>query len=290
MILESYILVFLGLFIGISAYIILYLGKGIQKYAIDGSRIYKLIKKKTYRIWIFGTLLTTVYFFLEWVSLIFAPINIIAPLGGIGLLFMLPFSYFVLHEEVYNIQIIGSLLIILGTALITIFNPNSGVIYLEDFNLTLLLASSIPIIIVEIIFILISKVSGYLGAGIIFGFTAGTFNALQTVSKRISAIPEPIVSLVFICITFIMAILALLFTLYGFRRAAANVFVPCDISADISTAVLISLFAVNERIETIQIFGIITIIFGVVFVTGFRKRIKRAPYRKASKTYFKFLK
>lgn len=283
-------MIFLGFFIGIFAYLILYLGKGIQKYAIDGLRIYKLIKKKTYRIWIFGTLLTTFYFFLEWVSLIFAPVNIIAPLGGVGLLFMLPFSYFVLHEEVYNIQIIGSILIVLGIILITIFNPNSGEIYLKDFNLSLLLISSFPIIIVEMIFILISKLSGYMGAGLIFGITAGTFNALQTVSKRISAIPESIVSAVFTCITFIIALLALVFTTYGFSKAAANVVVPCDISADISTAVFISLFAVNERIEIIQIFGIIIIIFGVIFVTGFRKRIKRAPYRREFKTYFKFLK
>ncbi|MFX0026501.1 MAG: DMT family transporter [Candidatus Hermodarchaeota archaeon] len=283
-------MIFLGLFIGITSYIILYLGKGIQKYAIDGLRIYKLIKKRTYRIWIFGTVLTTIYFFLEWVSLIFAPINIIAPLGGVGLLFMLPFSYFILHEEVYNIQLIGSILIIIGTALITIFNPNSSEIYLKDFNLSLLLLSSIPIIIVEMIFILISKFNGYTGAGLIFGLTAGTFNAFQTVTKRISAIPEPLISSVFTCITFIMALLALLFTMYGFSKAAANVVVPCDISADISTAVLISLFAVNERIEIIQIIGIIIIIFGVVFVTGFRKRIKRAPYRRESKTYFKYLK
>lgn len=281
---------FLGLFIGISAYLILYLGKGIQKYAIDGLRIYKLIKKKTYRIWIFGTLLTTIYFFLEWVSLIFAPINIIAPLGGIGLLFMLPFSYFVLHEEVYNIQIIGSLLIILGTIFVTFFNPNSGKIYLKDFNLSLLITIAIPIIIVEMIFVLISRLNGYVGAGLIFGISAGTFNAFQTVTKRISAIPDPIVSIVFTCITFIMALLALLFTMYGFAKAAANIVVPCDISADISTAVLISLFAVNEKIEIIQILGIIIIIFGIVFVTGFRKRIKRAPYRRESKTYFKFLK
>ncbi|MFX1492952.1 MAG: DMT family transporter [Promethearchaeota archaeon] len=273
-----------------SAYLILYLGKGIQKYAIDGLRIYKLLKKKTYRIWIFGTLLTTIYFFLEWVSLIFAPINIIAPLGGIGLLFMLPFSYFVLNEEVYNIQIIGSLLIILGTIFVTFFNPNSGEIYLKDFNLSLLITIAIPIIIVEMIFVLISRLNGYVGAGLIFGITAGTFNAFQTVSKRISAIPEPIISSVFTCITFIMALLALLFTMYGFTKAAANIVVPCDISAHISTAVLISLFAVNEKIEIIQILGMIIIIFGIVFVTGFRKRIKRAPYRRESKTYFKFLK
>ncbi|MFX1313929.1 MAG: hypothetical protein ACFFHD_15165 [Promethearchaeota archaeon] len=283
-------MIFLGFFIGISAYLILYLGKGIQKYAIDGLRIYKLIKKKTYRIWIFGTILTTAFFFLEWVSLIFAPINIIAPLGGVGLLFMLPFSYFILHEEVYNIQIIGSLLIILGTIFVTFFNPNSGKIYLKDFNLPLLLTFSIPIIIVEMIFVLISRLNGYAGAGLIFGITAGTFNAFQTVSKRISAIPEPIISSVFTCIAFLMALLALLFTMYGFSKAGANVVVPCDISADISTAVFISLFAVNEKIEIIQIFGIIIIILGVAFVTGFRKRIKRAPYRKVSKTYFKFLK
>jgi len=78
---SSEFMVFIGLIIGILAYVLLYLGKGIQKYAIEGLKIDKSIKFKHSGIWIFGTVLTTTYFFVQWAALFFAPINIIAPLG-----------------------------------------------------------------------------------------------------------------------------------------------------------------------------------------------------------------
>lgn len=53
MIFNSQILVFVGLIIGVVAYALLYLGKGIQKYAIEGLKIKKLVKKK---IIVFGFL------------------------------------------------------------------------------------------------------------------------------------------------------------------------------------------------------------------------------------------
>ena len=60
---SSEFLVFIGLIIGILAYVMLYLGKGIQKYAIEGFKIDKSIKSKHSGTWIFGTVLITTYFF-----------------------------------------------------------------------------------------------------------------------------------------------------------------------------------------------------------------------------------
>ena len=101
--------------IGIIAYVMLYLGKGIQKYAIEGLKIDKSIKSKHSGIWMFGLVLTTTYMFIQWLALLFAPVNIITPLNGIGLIVLLLFSYYKLHEEIYKIQIIGVILIIIGT-------------------------------------------------------------------------------------------------------------------------------------------------------------------------------
>lgn len=85
----------MGLIIGIIAYIAVYVGKGIQKYAIEGLKVDKTVKSKHSGIWIVGTILTSSYFFLQWIALLFAPINIIAPLEGIGLITLLFFSYYV---------------------------------------------------------------------------------------------------------------------------------------------------------------------------------------------------
>ncbi len=272
---SSEFMVFIGLIIGILAYVLLYLGKGIQKYAIEGLKIDKSIKSKHTGTWVFGTVLTTTYFFVQWAALFFAPINIIAPLGGIGLLVLILFSYYVLHEEIHKIQIIGIIFIIIGTTIVNIFNPNTGEIYAEDFNLSLMLTFSLPIIIIEVIAVIISKLKDYVAAGLIIGTTAGTFNALQTVSKRITAIPDPVLTIVFILITFLTAVLTLIFTQYAFTKAKANIAIPCYTSASISLAVIISLIALNEKIDIIQVIGIIVIIFGVIFVSAFRKEIKR---------------
>ena len=226
----------------------LYLGKGIQKYAIEGLKIDKSIKSKHSGIWIFGLILTTTYMFIQWLALIFAPINLIAPLGGIGLIVLLLFSYYKLHEEIYKIQIIGVILIIIGTTLITIFNPNTGELNAEDLSLPLLLAFSLSVILIEFIFIIISKLKNDIGAWLVIGITAGTFNAFQTVSKRITAIPDPLITLLFTLITLIMAILTLLFTQYGFTKAKANITVTSYTSTSISLAVLLSLIALNEQI------------------------------------------
>jgi drug/metabolite transporter (DMT)-like permease len=270
----------LGLFIGILAYVIFYLGKGIQKYAIDGFILSKLRRNKKIAIWIVGTILTAVYFFLEWIALFSVPINIIAPLGGVGLIVMLIFSYYGLHEKVYKIQIFGIIFIGIGISLLTAFNPNPGIISIDDINFPLLLVSTSSIITGEMIFIA-SKLKIYI-PGFTIGVTAGTFNAFQTVCKRISSLSVPFISLIFTILTFIMAVLTLIFTMYAFTKARANVILPCEISADISFAVIISLIALNEKIILIQFIGLMIIILGVIFVTATRK-VTKIEYKKQIK-------
>ena len=64
---------FLGVFIGVFAYIILYIGKGIQKYAIEGLKIEKKVKSKHSGIWIIGTILTSSFVFVQWIALYSTP-------------------------------------------------------------------------------------------------------------------------------------------------------------------------------------------------------------------------
>lgn len=197
---------------------------------------------------------------------------------------MLPFAYYILHEEIYKIQVMGVIFIVIGTTIVTLFNPNIGEIKVEDFNIQLFLIFSLSIIIIEMIAIFISRLKDYISAGLIIGIAAETFNALQTVSKRITAISDPLIAIIFTSITFLMAILTLTFTQFAFTKAKANIVMSCDISANISLAVIISLIALNEKIEIIQVFGLIIILFGIIFVTAYRKRIKRVEYRKRDKS------
>ena len=268
--------IIIGLSIGFIAYTLLYLGKGIQKYAIerfkDQGKV--KVKNKNTGIWIFGTILTSVYMFIQWAALFFAPINLIAPIEALGLIVLAFFSYFILKEEISKLQIIGIALIILGTVLITSFNINASNIEFNDFRIDLFLIYSLTIMIIELIAILISKLNELEILGLILGITAGTFMAFQTVTKRITVIPNATLSLVFTFITFLLAILTLLLTQYAFKKAKANIVVPCSTSVSIIIAVLISSISLNEIIVVFQIVGVIIIVLGIITLTAFTSEPK----------------
>jgi drug/metabolite transporter (DMT)-like permease len=259
-----------GIIIGIIAYVCLDVGKGIQKYAIEGFKEDKTVKSKNSGIWIFGTILTSLYMFIQWAALFFAPINLIAPLEGIGLVVLLIFSYYVLKEQITKIEIVGVICIIAGTVVITLFNPNTGEINATDFNLNTFLLFALPILGIEVIAIIISKFKDYKFAGLIIGTTAGTLSALQTFTKRVTAIPE--FFLIFTGIMFTTAVLTLAVTQFALAKANANVVVPCFSSASIVLATLSGVIALTELIEPIQILGIAVIVLGVIFLTAFKKK------------------
>lgn len=263
--------IIIGLFIGTLGYCLLYLGKGIQKYAIEGFKGEKQfeIKSKHSGIWIFGTILTSSNVFIQWAALLFAPINVIAPLEGLGLIILIIFSYYVLKEKIVKVQLIGIALIITGTILIPLFNPNTGSITIIDFDIPLFIILSLIILSSEVILILVSKSNQFKAAGLILGITAGTFMAFQTTSKRITAIPESTIILIFTIITFIYSILTLVMSQYAFTKAKANIVVPCFTSASIIIAILLGFVSLNEQLEFVQIIGIALIVAGVILLTRF---------------------
>ena len=214
--------------------------------------------------------MTSIYVFIQWAALIFAPVNLIAPLESLGLVVLILFSYFVLKEGISNLQIVGIILILIGTVLITIFSLNTNDLQYEDFNQITFFIFTITLIVVEIIGILISKYNNYKAAGLIIGISAGTFMALQTVTKRITAIPNPVLALIFTFLSFGTMILTFLFTQFAFAKANANIVVPCFTSASIIIAVLIGVTALSEELILIQIFGIIIIVTGVILLSFFR--------------------
>ncbi len=248
------------------------MGKGIQKYSIEGWKVDKSVKSKHTGYFIFGTILTSTYVFIQWAALIFAPVNLIAPLEGLGLIILVIFSYFVLKEEISRLQIYGIILILIGTVFITLFNLNPDDIVYSDFNQISFLIFIIIILVVQILAIFVSKFNNYKYAGLIIGTTAGTFMALQTVTKRITAIPDPMIALIFTFISFGVTALTFLFTQFAFVKSKANIVVPCFTSASIIIAILIGVMALSEEIILIQIFGIVIMIIGVILLTAFSKK------------------
>ena len=263
----------LGILIGIISYSCLYLGKGIQKLAINKMQANKKIKKRESGIWILGTVLTVIPMFIQWAALVVSPVNVIAPLEGIGLIVLVVFSYFALKEKITRQEIIGIICIIAGTFLTAYFAESTEHVTLSQFNLIFFISIVIGLVIIEVIGILVSKKASYRYAGVVFGFTAGTMMAFQSISKRISVIPE--LRLTGIILTFVFAILTLGITQIGFTKANANQVVPSFTSASILVASVASIFVLSESINGLQYLGIGIIIVGVLFLTVFNSSIKQ---------------
>lgn len=264
--------ILIGLVIGMLAYSMLYLGKGIQKYAIEGYKADKVkVKSKNTGWWIFGTVLTALNMFIHWFALLFAPINIIAPLEGIGLIVLIVFSFYVLKERITKVQIYGIISIILGTILVTFFNINTGEIVFADFNGTVFMISTIAIVAVEFSIALISKFKSKKFFGLSLAIIAGTFMAIQTLTKRITAIPNSMIILIFTITTFLMSVLTLVFTQIAFSKANANVVIPLFTSLSIILAIALGVLSLNESLVILQYPGILIIVFGVILLTGFSK-------------------
>lgn len=261
--------IIIGLLIGLCSYTSLYLGKGIQKLAIEGIKEKRSFKSKYSGIWIVGTILTALPVFIQWTALIYAPVHVIAPLEGIGLIILLLFSYYVLNEKITAIEIACISLIIGGTVIIAFFSKYADKIAHEDFSLGLYAWMTVGVLVVESAAILISRKFCYRFGGILIGFTAGTFMAFQTVSKRISIIPE--VRFLAVVLTFIFAIMTLVFTQFGFAKAKANRVVPSFTSASILIATILSVYVLNEKIVLLQMCGIVVLIVGIVGLSVFKQ-------------------
>jgi len=262
---------FFGILIGFIAYILLYIGKGIQKYAITGLQTDKTLKSKHSGVWIFGTVLTVSFMGLQWVALavFHANVNIIAPFEGVGLISLLIFSFFVLKEKMDKWEMGGTLLIITGTILITVFYAEPIDLLYTDFNwvffLIILGAFIVPIgVLSYLAFRKPSKLKG-----IILGLSAGSFMAFQTISKRITDIPE--LALGFTFVTFALAALTLGYTQFAFTMAKANIVVLSFASISIILTSVLGYFAINEGILPAQIGGIGCIVVGIILMNIFQK-------------------
>ncbi|MHA2393710.1 MAG: DMT family transporter [Promethearchaeota archaeon] len=269
--------ILIGIILGFIGYSSLYLGKCLQKHGIEGFKDQGKVsvKNKHGRIWIIGTFLSSIHMFVQWAALIFAPINIIAPIEGLGLVVLVIFSYYYLKENISKLQLIGITLIIMGTIFITYFNVNPSEIAFNNFDIIPFLIISISIITIELTIVGIGSLKEFKRQGIALAITAGTFMAFQTVTKRITAIPNATLSLIFVFVTFIFAALTLLTTQYAFAKAKANLVVPSFTSASIIVSILTSTISLSEIIVEMQLIGFALILFGVVLLTAFSKHYEQ---------------
>jgi uncharacterized membrane protein len=263
---------FFGILIGLIAYICLYVGKGIQKHAIEGFKVDRTVKSKHSGIWIFGTVLTALFMFVQWVPLavFHTPMNLIAPLEGIGLITLLIFSFLVLKEKITITEAIGVVLIITGTVLINVVAKEPVELQHSDFNLIRFLIAFGILLAPSIVLTILGFKNSSNIIGVLLGLTAGCFMAFQTLAKRVTDIGE--LALIFTFVTFALAIFTLTLTQFAFTMSKANVVVPSFASTSIVLTVILGTIVIGESVLPIQIGGVICIVVGIIIMSLFQNK------------------
>lgn len=260
--------IFWGILLAVIAYACLYLGKGLQKFAVVGytrKDATRGDKGKNTGIWIGGLILTTSFMVIHLFALKFAPISAIAPFEGLGLIILCLFSYFILKEPINRLKSSGITLIVIGLILTAIFMPSPEAIPVAfDWVLFIVLLS---IIMGAFTLLgLFSKFNRYKAAGVIFGSFAGAFMCFQTLTKRITWIPD---YGYFVFIMFGFSVATLVMTNFGFLKAEAVVVVPSFSAVSITLPTFLAIFIFNEPVVVLQWIGIAIIVVGVVLLTAF---------------------
>lgn len=219
-----------------------------------------------------GLILTGSFMFIHLFSLKYAPISVIAPFEGLGLIILCTFSYFILKESIDRIKTVGIGLVIGGLVLTAMFIPDPETIP-TYFNEQIFLIFLISIIGFFTLLGFYSKHNKYVAAGVIFGSFAGAFMCFQTLTKRITWLPG---YWYFVFIMFAFSAATLIMTNFGFLKADAVIIVPCFTAISIMVPTLLAIFIFNEPVGIWQWIGITIIIVGVVLITAFgsQKRMK----------------
>ncbi|MFW9818852.1 MAG: EamA family transporter [Candidatus Thorarchaeota archaeon] len=277
--------VVLGLLFGIINTLVLHLAKGMERHGIEIFSRKKSFKEKGKKplIYIIGFVLNNTVFIWQILGTTYASAAVFSSVFGLGLILLMLYSRYILHEEISNVELIGAILIIIGTTLAGFFyiiepQATGNVIYMNFFILIL------------VIIILFTILIGFswktkIAVAFIFGAVAGTLGGTDNVLKRIglssSNFFEALAGLLrleldsFIFLfSFLAGFCALILTQIGFAKGAdASRLVPMYNSLYISAPVLFELLIVEGAGVSLGIIlSIIIIIVGVFLMNLFKKK------------------
>jgi drug/metabolite transporter (DMT)-like permease len=179
----------LGIFLGILAAVCLNLGKGVQR--IGAETLGKdMIKKwrespgdrRKIIVWLVGTLMTALAAVLQFAAMLFLDrSSTLVAVSGIGILAVVLFSIYVIHERLNKAQIAGIVTIIVGTALLGLDYTD---VPMSPPNMDFLVYAVIVTCIATALVVLVVKTNKW--HGIVYGSIAGLFNGFAAIASSFS--------------------------------------------------------------------------------------------------------
>ncbi len=178
-----------GILIGVLASVSLNVGKGVQRIGAEtlGKGIIKKWKenpeeRRKITIWLVGTLMTAIAAVLQVVGQLFLKASsIFVALSGIGIIAVVLFAARVIKERISPLQVVGIVIIIIGTSLLGIdYPPITEPLPSVDFAVYALIVTAITSVLV------VYSMKTKRGLGIVFGSIAGLFNGFAAVATAFS--------------------------------------------------------------------------------------------------------
>lgn len=276
--------VVLGIFFGILNTLILHLAKAMERHGIEIFSRKKSFKEKGKKplIYIIGFTLNNTVFIWQILGTSFASAAVFSSVFGMGLILLMLYSHYILHEEIIKSELVGAILIIIGTTIVGFFyiiepQISGNVNYVNFF------------ILIIVLIILFSVLIGYswrtrIAVAFIFGAVAGTLGGTDNVLKRIGLTSNNFLevlagilqleldSFIFL-FSFLAGFFAMILTQIGFAKGAdASRLVPMYNSLYIAAPVAFELIIVEGATISIGIIlSILIIIVGVFLMNIFKK-------------------
>ncbi len=275
----------LGLLFGIISTLVLHLAKAMERHGIEIFSRKKSFKEKGKKplIYIIGFILNNTVMIWQIIGTTFASAAVFSSVFGLGLILLMVYSRYILHEEITQIELLGAISIIIGTTMVGFFYiiepPVTGDINYMNFFILIL-----------VIILLFTSLIGFswkskIAIAFIFGAAAGTLGGTDNVLKRIGLSSSNFIealaglfrleldSFIFL-FSFLAGFFALILTQIGFAKGAgASRLVPMYNSLYITAPILFELLIVEgASISLGIIISIIVIIIGVFLMNIFKKK------------------
>ena len=290
----------LAIFLGLLAYSVLNIGLVLEKKGADSLPLIEntsaLQNVKNFfgsRVWLVGFILTNVQWFIYFAAVALAPLILIAPLMGFGLIVLAIFSRYYLKESIARVEIMSMGAIIGGIVLIgaTAIEESPRTIeqmwglFGQPFALIYLLGIGVA---AGILCIYSARSNFKLGA-IIFGFAAGvgagvgatfTKGASPGFSDIIGAAGN-IIWWVMILLMLLGNVLSLILLQVGFQKGKAVIVGPLFAVLGMILPVFAGVIIFGEWGEqdllniAVQIIGLIVIIIGITILSFYSEKKKQ---------------
>lgn len=188
--------VWLGFLIAIIAYAMLNIGNALQKKGASElppiedtsgkDNIKNFLKSKT---WLIGWIMATVQWYIFLIALTMAPVSLLTPLMGVGLVILVIFSYFYLKEPIGKFEILGIIVIIFGVVILGINTTGDDASFtLDEVNVIFGAWDAILFTIVVLVaaggLMGYSKLKNYKNADICYGIGSGLLLGIGTIYSK----------------------------------------------------------------------------------------------------------